>query len=1049
MAEDRKAQLLAELSRVLLADAPQGIVVFSSDGRCLWANESAAAMAGVSMAEMLDHPLSDPFWGEGLPGSRDFVMLVEDRTRQKQAEKAPRFADFSVEADGKEFQCVLAYDTAEGGRAEELMRLAQASVDNANEQIFWVTPQGRFIFVNDSTCRQLGYTREELLTMNIREIEPRLPGDWAEGFEKVKEQGRLRYETWHRRRDGTDMPVEVHVAHVEYGGRDYNLVFAQDITERRRMERRLRLIQYSVDHAAEQVFWVGPDGILAYVSQSTCRQLGYTQEEMLSMSIYQIDPSAPTPWERHWETLKEKGARSFETTHRTKDGRLMPVAVSATFVEYEGNEYNFVFARDITLRKEHEAQLRMAKEKAEAVNRELEYSMRQANRLAMEAQAANEAKSMFLANMSHEIRTPMNGVIGMVDLLLDTELTPEQRDYVETLRSSTETLLMVIGDILDFSKVESRKLELENIDFDLRLALEDMIALLAIKAQEKGIELALLVEPDVPSALKGDPGRLRQVLTNLVGNAIKFTEQGEVDVHVTLEAENDREAVVRFAVRDTGIGIPAPLLDRLFLPFVQADASTTRRYGGTGLGLSIAEGLVEAMRGKMAAESTVGVGSTFWFTLPLSKSAPIPGELERMEPATVAGVRVLAVDDSETNRKVIAGMLGSWGCRHQEVASAREALEALRGAVAEGDPYRVAVIDMCMPEVSGEELALEIGADPELAATSLVMMTSVGARGDAARMERAGFSAYLVKPVRQSHLYDCLATVVGLQHGEQDGPAVTPGRIITRHTLAEQARKRVRILLAEDNLVNQKVVVKALERLGFAADVATDGAQALQASTEKRYDLILMDVQMPVMDGLEATRRIRDPRSRSLNPGVRIVALTAHATASDRQKCLDAGMDDYLAKPMKAAELQEVISRWVAAPTAGPGSLSPPAVLSGAGAPTPPVFDENVLLDLLEGDRESAAEIAAQYQNDVPAMVSRLRRSIELNDPALVRDRAHLLKGASASVGAEAMRTCAAALEKKVGAGALSDPEKAAALSELDRHFDSLMALVQERGGLL
>jgi len=296
MAEDRKAQLLAELSRVLLADAPQGIVVFSSDGRCLWANESAAAMAGVSMAEMLDHPLSDPFWGEGLPGSRDFVMLVEDRTRQKQAEKAPRFADFSVEADGKEFQCVLAYDTAEGGRAEELMRLAQASVDNANEQIFWVTPQGRFIFVNDSTCRQLGYTREELLTMNIREIEPRLPGDWAEGFEKVKEQGRLRYETWHRRRDGTDMPVEVHVAHVEYGGRDYNLVFAQDITERRRMERRLRLIQYSVDHAAEQVFWVGPDGILAYVSQSTCRQLGYTQEEMLSMSIYQIDPSAPTPW---------------------------------------------------------------------------------------------------------------------------------------------------------------------------------------------------------------------------------------------------------------------------------------------------------------------------------------------------------------------------------------------------------------------------------------------------------------------------------------------------------------------------------------------------------------------------------------------------------------------------------------------------------------------------------------------------------------------------------------------------------------------------------
>lgn len=1411
MSDDQRTQLLEELSKVLLANTLYGVAAFSPEGRCLWVNDSAAAIAGVSVAEMLTHPMGDPFWGEGLledtrhamnsagPARREVrrrlpdgreqwvervvvgvdllgrsspVLLIEDHTERRRMEEKLRLASFSidrageliywvdpqgrfvyvndatcektgftreellgmtiydvdpwapspwaehwasvkahgssavearhraksgevidlevavshVEFEGEEFQCVFARDVTEHKRMEELMRLTQASVDNADEQIFWVTPQGRFVFVNDSTCRQLGYAREELLSMNIRDVEPRLPGDWAEGFEKVKQQGSLRYETWHLRKDETYMPVEVGVSYVEYGGREYNLIFARDITERKRMEKKFRLTQYSVDHAAGQVFWIGSDGILTYASESTCKQLGYTREEMLCMSIYQIDPSAPSPWEEHWKELKAKGTLTIETFHRTKSGALIPVEVNANFVEYEGKEYNFVFARDITDRRrmeqslrltqfsvdnaraqifwigsqgevlsandsfcrqlgytkeealglsiydidpsaprpwrtywenlkaegmrtfetthltkdgrivpvevttnylehdgkgynsvfandiserkrmeesllltqlsvnragdqifwltpegrlafandslcrqlgytreemltmsiydvdptaprpwnkgwefikergthvheavhrtkdgrdlpvevsanyvEHggqeydfvfarditerkraETELRLAKDKAEAANRELEHSIKRTNQLAVEAQAANEAKSAFLANMSHEIRTPMNGVIGMIDLLLDTELDVEQRDYAETVQSSAEALLTVIGDILDFSKVEAKKLEFENIDFDLRLTLEDMMALLAIKAHEKGIELAVLVEPDVPSALKGDPGRLRQVLTNLVGNAIKFTEEGEVDVHVILESENDQGALLRFVVRDSGIGIPAPVLEQLFHPFVQADVSTTRRHGGTGLGLSIAKGLVEAMGGKMAAESTVGAGSTFWFTLPLSKGAALPSELDRIEMGTVAGVRVLGVDDSETNRKVMAGMLDSWGCRHREVASAKDALAALREAVAEGDPYKVAVLDMCMPEIDGEELAIEIKADPELAATGLVMMTSVGARGDAARMEKAGFSAYLVKPVRQSHFYDCLAAVVGPEaKGVEVARPLNAGRIITRHTLAERARRRSRILLAEDNLVNQKVALKALEKLGFAADVANDGAQALQATREKRYDLILMDVQMPVMDGMEATRQIRDAHSGSQNPKVIIVALTAHAMAGDRQRCLDNGMDDYLAKPIKAAELQEVISRWMSTSTPGPESEPITTTLAVADTPPPPVFDEKVLLNLLEGDRESAAEIAAQYQNDLPVMVTRLRESIELNDPTLMRERAHLLKGASASVGAEAMRYCAADLEKKAVAGAVNEQEQASALAELDHQFNSLLAWIEEKGGLM
>jgi CheY-like chemotaxis protein/HPt (histidine-containing phosphotransfer) domain-containing protein len=617
------------------------------------------------------------------------------------------------------------------------------------------------------------------------------------------------------------------------------------------------------------------------------------------------------------------------------------------------------------------------------------------------------------------------------------------------VQSSAEALLTVIGDILDFSKVEAKKIEFENIDFDLRLTLEDMMALLAIKAHEKGIELAVLVEPDVPSALRGDPGRLRQVLTNLVGNAIKFTEDGEVDVHVILESENDSGAVLRFVARDTGIGIPGPVLDQLFHPFVQADASTTRRHGGTGLGLSIAKGLVEAMGGRLAAESTVGRGSTFWFTLPLSKGQPMPSELDRIELGTVAGVRVLGVDDSETNRKVMAGMLDSWGCRHREVASAREALVALREAVAEGDPYRVAVLDMCMPEIDGEELAIEIKADAELASTGLVMMTSVGARGDAARMEKAGFAAYLVKPVRQSHFYDCLAAVVGPEaRPEEERERPVSGRIITRHTLAERARRRSRILLAEDNLVNQKVALKALEKLGYAADVANDGAQALQATREKRYDLVLMDVQMPVMDGMEATRQIRDAQSGSLNPGVIIVALTAHAMAGDKQRCLDNGMDDYLAKPIKAAELHEMIGKWMSAPAAGPESEPIPVALAVAD-PAPMVFDEKVLLNLLEGDRESADEIANQYLEDLEGQVSRLRDSIELGECTLMRERAHLLKGASASVGAEAMRYCAADLEKRAVVGNLTNQERLTMAADLDHQFNLLMALVEEKGGLM
>ena len=552
------------------------------------------------------------------------------------------------------------------------------------------------------------------------------------------------------------------------------------------------------------------------------------------MTVYDIDPTAPRPWSKGWEM--HQGAwhrRCYEAVHRTKAGVEMPVEVSANYVEYGDKEYDFVFARDMTERKRAENELRLAKDKAEAANRELEHSIRRTNQLAVEAQAANEAKSAFLANMSHEIRTPMNGVIGMIDLLLDTELDPEQRDYAETVQSSAEALLTVINDILDFSKVEARKLEFEHIDFDLRLTLEDMMALLAIRAHEKGIELAVLVEPDVPSALSGDPGRLRQVLTNLVGNAIKFTEAGEVDVHVILESENDSGAV--HALRGHATPASASPARCSTSSSGPSPRPTRRPPGGTAAPASASPSPRVWWRPWAASwrpRARWGQGSTL-----LVHPAAVEGHIRcratstACEMGNVAGVRVLGVDDSETNRKVMAGMLDSWGCRHREVDGAKEALVALREAVAEGDPYRVAVLDMCMPDIDGEELAYRDQGRPRTG-RHRPRHDDLGRRarrrGPHGEGRVRGLPGQARAPVALLRLPGSGRRSRESSRSEERGSARVQ-RIITRHTLAERARRRSRILLAEDNLVNQKVALKALEKLGFTADVANNGAEALQA----------------------------------------------------------------------------------------------------------------------------------------------------------------------------------------------------------------------------
>ncbi len=664
-----------------------------------------------------------------------------------------------------------------------------------------------------------------------------------------------------------------------------------------------------------------------------------------------------------------------------------------------------------------ETAVRARTSELELANRRLEKEIAERQQLLAELAAARDEalqsvrlKGQFLANMSHEIRTPMNGVVGMVELLLQTELNREQRDYAETIRSSADLLLDIINDILDFSKIEAGKLTFESIDFDLHEVIGNTLDVIAPRARSKSLELACCVQPDVFTKLRGDSGRLSQVLTNILGNAIKFTERGEVVVMVARVAENGGDTMLRFEVRDTGIGISPEARERIFEPFSQADGTTTRKYGGSGLGLSISRQIVTGLGGVMGVESTVGVGSTFWFTARFEKQpdAPSPRELYPVCPTTA---RVLVVDDSPTNREILRLQLGNWNVRCSTAASGPEGLELMREARLARDPFAIAILDMQMPGMDGLTMAREIQADERLAGTRLLVLSSIGDLIDPRDLEEAGISEYLVKPVKQARLYETLAVILNKSSGPASAAApATP----VRRGLADEARAKVRILIAEDNSVNQKVALLQLARLGYNADLAADGLEVLDKLRETPYDIILMDCQMPELDGYAATRRIR----REFDRPIRIIAMTANAMPGEREKCLAAGMDDYVSKPVRTEDLERALEAWTPAAASKPAPSPAAAAGSPAEMVAAPVNLER-LLDVVGGQSEILPRIVRDYLAQAEEIVLAIAQAIAQGAARDVHCLAHKLVGSSASCGITAVLDPLRQLEQLAAGGSL------------------------------
>ena len=1036
--------------RLLFERNLAGVFRTNSEGRILECNPAAAHMFGCdSSAELLTFPIRNFYRAisdrEALLTrlkSEKSLTNYEMRFRRKNGDSAWAMLNLSLVEDdagaGRVIEGTFVDITERKQAEEELYRSRQmlrSTLDTIPQRVFWKDRKSIYLgcnraFATDAGLKNpaeiIGKTDFELAWSGAAER-------YRADDQRVIETGsaKLNFDDTQSRSDGSLLWLRTNKLPVRDREDKVTGVIGtyEDITERKRAEEALHESEQRYRLLFERnlagVFRYTAEGRVLDANDAYAHILGYpSAKELAGLRRSDLFFDAADA-ERIWARLQEKKALTdLEVRLKRKDGNAVWVLENVSCVGGETGDPSSVEGTciDITERKRAEGEMRKAKEAAEAANR---------------------AKSQFLANMSHEIRTPMNGVIGVAGLLLDTQLTPEQRQYAEIVRSSGEALLAVINDILDFAKIEARKLTLDTADFDLRTVLEDAAAVLAIKASEKALELTCELEPGTPWLLRGDAGRVRQVLVNLLGNAVKFTAQGEVAIRVRSESEGDRTATLRFSVSDTGIGFQQDRASALFEPFVQADGSSTRRYGGTGLGLTISKQLVEMMGGQIGVESDEGRGSKFWFTAVFEKQprprAPVTG----VQPSLL-GAKVLVVDDSATNQSLVHSILSSWGCRPEESGDGDSALAILRQAAQGADPFQIALLDMSLPGMDGEELGRRIAGDPQLKHIALVLMTGFGRNSDSARLQALGFSGHVIKPIWERTLREALLALRAKGNG-----VVAPGEQVGQPPSTVRANRQARILLAEDNLTNQEVAVAMLKKLGYSADLVANGAAALEALRKADYDLVLMDCEMPEMDGYEATKRIRDLRGGTRHPRIPIIAVTADAMTGDRDRCLQAGMNDYIAKPVELRILAVVLEKWLN-PSASEVNLSAgqsPANTEAAFNQTvfsQAVFNQEDLLARLMGDRGLASKVVAGFLDDAPRQLRSLKKMLEEGDAVGARRQAHSLKGAAATMSAEGLRALCS--EAQDAAAAMELSRALALVPRLQEQFELLRTTLMQSG---
>jgi PAS domain S-box-containing protein len=964
----------------LLEISPVAVVTLDLDERVTSWNPAAERLFGYSAGEALDRPIgalilrTKALAEEGASVMREALTTGAAHRVSRRMRKDGSLVDVDIlivplRSDGKTIGSYAIYhDVSELHRQKQYY---ESLLEVSPTAIVTVGLDSRITSWNPAAEKLFGYRREEAVGCLVDDLIAAADEIRAEAADVNRRgsAGEVELITRRTRRDGSLVDVHVLVAPIflegELVGR-YGIY--HDISELQRQKQHLQAL---LENSPTAIAAMDLDDTVTAWNPAAEKLFGYTQQEAIGCNIDDLVANSPEVRQEAVEInrqARELGHAHIITRRTRKDGTLVDVEVLVAPVVLSGEFHGFYgIYHDIG---------------------ELVRARRQ-------AEEATQAKSAFLATMSHEIRTPMNAVIGMTELLLDTPLTSEQHRFAEVIRTSGDSLLTIIDDILDFSKIEAGALELEHQPFGLRDCVESALDIVAASAAARRLDLACLVDPNAPPALVGDSTRLRQILVNLLTNAVKFTDEGEVVLSVACERSSSGDGLflLRFAVRDTGIGIPAERMDRLFQSFSQVDASTTRRYGGTGLGLAISKRLSEMMGGTMWAESRVGTGSTFHFTVTL-EGAPSPIELTR-HPAELAGKRVLVVDDHAANREVVRRQCAAWGMMARDTGSPNEALAWVR----RGDPFDIAVLDMQMPEVDGLALACEIRRSRTARELPLVLLTSLGRRKEDLEAD-VEFAAYLTKPIKASALYNALVAVFG---GRVEEPSASaPEEAISA---GAEERPPLRILLAEDNEVNRKLALLVLEKLGYSADVAVNGMEALDALRRGRYDVVLMDVEMPVMDGLEAARRIHREWPGGARP--RIVAMTANAMQGDRETCLAAGMDDYLSKPIRPHELAAALARGARVPAGADLHLD----LSALGH-----------LEATMGEPALAAELVDTFLREAPSLLTTLRSADWAEQAEELRRAAHTLKSNARIFGATALADLCQTLETSAKDGTLDDP---------------------------